>query len=74
MFSGNLPYIGKPMEVINQHREGNALPLIKVKDDASPEVSALIVKMMAVDPDARPQTMGAVRDEVRALLESIPAG
>ncbi len=74
MFSGNLPYIGKPMEVINQHREGNALPLIKVKDDASPEVSALIVKMMAVDPTARPQTMGAVRDEVRSLLESIPAG
>jgi len=70
MFSGKLPYIGKPMEVIARHREGDAPPLSKVKEDASQDVSRLIVKMMAVDPDARPQSMVAVRDEVKALLES----
>jgi tRNA A-37 threonylcarbamoyl transferase component Bud32 len=70
MFSGKLPYIGKPMEVIAKHRDGNATPLIKVNPDASSEVSALIVKMMAVDPQARLQSMVAVRDEVKSLLES----
>ena len=50
MFSGKLPYVGKPMEVISQHREGNAPPITKVTEGASPEVSKLIVKMMAVEP------------------------
>ncbi|MCP4877658.1 MAG: serine/threonine protein kinase [Gammaproteobacteria bacterium] len=69
MFSGKLPYIGKPMEVIAQHRDGDATPLSKINENASAEVSALIVKMMAVDPSARPQTMISVRDEVKSLLD-----
>ena len=69
MFSGRLPYIGKPMEVLAMHRDGNAPPIVKVRDGAAPEVSRLIVKMMAVDPSARPQSMGQVRDEVEALVE-----
>lgn len=68
MFSGELPYTGKPMEILARHREGNAPPIVKVKDGASPEVSSLIEKMMAVDPAARPQTMAAVRDEVAGLI------
>ena len=70
MFSGKLPYIGKPMEVIARHREGNAPPLIEINEAASPEVSELIVEMMAVDLDDRPQTMVAVSEVVKALLES----
>ncbi len=69
IFSGQLPYSGKPMEVLSKHREGNAPPIVKIKDGASPEVSRLIVKMMAVDPTARPQTMVAVRDEVAELVK-----
>ena len=68
MFSGQLPYSGKPMEVLAKHRDGNAPPIMKVNDDAAPEVSRLIVKMMAVDPTARPQSMKAVRDEVKNLV------
>ena len=59
------------MEVISKHRDGDATPIIKVKPDASSEVSALIVKMMAVNPKARLQSMVAVRDEVKRLLESL---
>ena len=73
MFSGQLPYSGKPMEVLAMHRDGNAPPIVKVKDGASPEVSRLIVKMMAVDPEARPQTMDQVRDEVATLVEHFRA-
>ena len=69
MFSGNLPYIGKPMEVLAMHRDGNAPPIVKIKEGAAPEVSRLIVKMMAVDPAARPQTMDVVRDEVKELVD-----
>ncbi len=69
MFSGKLPYIGKPMEVLAMHRDGNAPPIVKIKEGAAPEVSRLIVKMMAVDPTARPQTMGVVRDEVKELVD-----
>ncbi len=71
LFSGKLPYRGKPMEVIAQHREGNAPPIVKVKEGVSPEVSALIVRMMAVDPSARPASMVAVRDEVKTILEAL---
>jgi serine/threonine-protein kinase len=69
MFSGELPYTGRPMEILARHREGDAPPIVKIRDDASPEVSRLIQKMMAVDPAARPQTMAAVRDEVAALVK-----
>ena len=69
MFSGQLPYTGKPMEVLAMHRAGNAPPIVKVKDGASPEVSRLIMKMMAVDPANRPQTMAIVRDAVKKLVE-----
>jgi len=69
MFSGELPYTGRPMEILARHREGNAPPIVKIKDSASPEVSQLIEKMMAVDPAARPQTMAAVRDEVAGLVK-----
>ena len=70
MFSGKLPYVGKPMEVIARHREGDAPTLIEINEAASPEVSELIVEMMAVEPDERPQTMMAVREKVKDLLES----
>lgn len=73
LFSGKLPYVGKPMEVLAMHRDGNAPPIVKVKKGASPEVSRLIVKMMAVDPAARPQSMAALRDEVKALCEQLKA-
>ena len=68
MFSGQLPYTGKPMEVLTMHREGNAPPIVKMKDGAPPEVSRLIMKMMAVDPANRPQTMAIVREEVKKLV------
>ncbi len=70
MFSGKLPYVGRPMEVIARHRDGDAPPLLEVNKSASPEVSSLITRMMEVDPADRPQTMKAVRNEVKTLLES----
>ena len=70
MFGGQLPYSGKPLEVIEQHRDGNAPPITKINESASAQVSRLIVRMMAVQPEARPQTMAEVRDAVKALLDA----
>jgi serine/threonine-protein kinase len=69
MFSGELPYTGKPMEILTKHIKGNAIPVALVKDGASYEVSALIEKMMAVNPADRPQTMAALRNEIAGLVK-----
>jgi len=68
VFSGKLPYVGKPMEVIAQHREGGAKPVTEINPAISAEVSALVERMMAVDPEERFQSMVAVRDSIRKLL------
>ncbi|MEM7562390.1 MAG: serine/threonine-protein kinase [Pseudomonadota bacterium] len=69
MFSGRLPYSGRPLQVLEQHRKGNAEPVKKINPAVTNDISALIVRMMAVDPKARPQSMIEVRDMVKELLE-----
>ncbi len=71
MFSGNLPYIGNPMDVIAQHRAGGAPRVDEITQTVSPQLGQLIEGLMAVNPAERPQSMVAVRDRVKALLESI---
>ena len=68
VLSGKLPFVGKPMEVIAQHREGGAKPISEINTAVSAEVSDLVDAMMSVDPDQRPQSMIAVRDSIRKLL------
>lgn len=71
MFSGKLPYVGTPMEVIIQHREGNAAAIDEVNTSAHPGIAKLVKKLMAIKPADRPQTMVEVRDEIKALLNSL---
>ncbi len=68
VLSGKLPFVGKPMEVIAQHREGGAKPISEINTAVPAEVSDLVDAMMSVDPDQRPQSMIAVRDSIRKLL------
>ena len=68
VLGGKLPYVGKPMDVIRQHREGNAEALADVNPEVPAEVSSLVADMMAVEPAERTQTMIAVRDSIRTLL------
>jgi len=70
MFTGQLPYSGKPMEVLAQHRDGKAPPINEVKNSVPAEIALLVSKMTAVNPAARPKSMLAVRNEIKALLES----
>jgi len=70
MFTGQLPYSGKPMEVLAQHRDGKAPPINEVKKSVPAEIALLVSKMTAVNPEARPNSMIAVRNEIKALLDS----
>jgi len=70
MFTGQLPYSGKPMEVLAQHRDGKAPPINEVKNSVPAEIALLVSKMTAVNPEARPKSMVAVRSEIKALLDS----
>jgi serine/threonine-protein kinase len=70
MFTGQLPYSGKPMEVLAQHRDGKAPPINEVKKSVPAEIAFLVSKMTAVNPEARPESMVAVRKEIKALLNS----
>jgi serine/threonine-protein kinase len=70
MFTGQLPYSGKPMEVLAQHRDGKAPPINEVKNSVPVEIALLVSKMTAVNPEARPKSMVAVRKEIKALLDS----
>jgi len=69
MFTGQLPYSGKPMEVLAQHRDGKAPPINEVKNSVPAEIAFLVSKMTAVNPEARPKSMIAVRNEIKALLD-----
>jgi len=68
VLGGRLPYVGRPMEVIAQHREGGAKTVAEINPAVSAEVSALVEHMMAIEPEERIPTMVAVRDSIRNLL------
>ncbi len=70
MFAGQLPYVGRPMEIILQHRDGKAAMVHEVNQEANLGVSKLIKQMMAVEPRQRIQTMDEVRHEVKRLLDA----
>jgi len=70
MFTGQLPYSGKPMEVLAQHREGKAPPINQVKKSVPAEIALLVSKMTAVNPELRPESMHLVRNEIKGILES----
>ena len=71
MFSGQLPYVGQPMAVLTQHRQGKAPMVHEVNESVNVEISKFIKQLMAVDPADRPQTMLEVRDQVKRLLGSL---
>lgn len=68
VLSGKLPYTGAPMEVVMQHRKGNARPISEVNPGVTAEIAELVAGMMKVEPAERMQSMAGVRDRIRALL------
>ncbi|MCG5534596.1 HEAT repeat domain-containing protein [Ectothiorhodospira mobilis] len=77
MLTGRPPFEGEDqIALVYQHVQGRATPPAELNPAIDPRLNALVLQMMAVEPAARPASMGAVR---AALLESIqgahpPAG
>lgn len=68
MFTGKPPYIAEdPMAVLFKHVEGNPDPPRTKKSDIPPEVEAIILKAMWIDPAQRFQTMDELRRSIYAL-------
>jgi serine/threonine-protein kinase len=66
VFTGRAPYVGEDMAVLFQHVEGKPVPPRDINPELPPELEAIILKAMAVDPEQRFQTVEAVR---KSLLE-----
>lgn len=67
MLSGRLPYDGdNPMNVLFRHLDGDAVPVGEVVDMPAP-LSALVMRLMALDPDDRHPDAAHLADDLRSL-------
>jgi eukaryotic-like serine/threonine-protein kinase len=70
MFTGRPPYCGNnPMTILYQHLEGKATPPRELNAALEPELEAIILKAMAVDPEQRFQSMEALGKSLVPLLK-----
>lgn len=70
IFVGKAPYKGEDhLATLFQHVEGKAVPPHEIKPEISPELSGIIMKAMAVNPQDRYQTADEFRLALQSLLE-----
>ncbi len=68
MFTGKPPYHGHhPMEVMIQHTKGNVVAPRHVAPDFPAALEAIILKAMAVTPNRRFQSVGALEETLAAF-------
>lgn len=69
MLTGSLPYNEKSSSaMVSRHLKGDAQPVRTLNPKADPGLSALVGRMMEVDPDARWPSMAALRDAIERLI------
>jgi len=70
MLTGRPPYCGNnPMAILYQHLEGKATPPRELNAALAPELEAIVLKAMAVDPAQRFQSMEALGKSLVPLLK-----
>ena len=70
VFVGRAPYKGEDhLATLFQHVEGKAVPAHQANPKISEELSAIIMKAMAVSPEARYQTAEELMKAIESLLE-----
>jgi serine/threonine protein kinase len=72
MVTGRAPFVGPGAgDIIGAHLHVPPPELQSLAPAAPPELGALVAKMLAKQPDARPQTMAAVSGALDELLRSL---
>ena len=80
LLSGRAPFPNLTLrDVLKAHRSLHVRPLDEVRAEVPADLSAIVVRMMAKEPDRRFQTPGEVASALapffkRAALASVPAG
>ncbi len=70
--TGCFPYQGRnAVEIAQQHLIGTLIPPDQINSNVSPEVSAIIMKMMARNPQDRYQTAGELVDDIRRVCHTV---
>jgi serine/threonine-protein kinase len=70
MLTGRPPYCGtNPMAILYQHLEGKVTPPRELNAALAPELEAIVLKAMAVDPAQRFQSMEALYKHLVPLLK-----
>lgn len=65
--TGSLPYGGSPAKVLAQIASGSATPAVKKRPAVGPDLSRVIERLMAVDPEQRIATAAETAAELRAV-------
>ncbi len=65
--TGMLPYAGSPAKVMSLIATGALVAPVKRRAEVGPDLSHAITKMMATDPQERPQTATAIAVELRGI-------
>ncbi|RPI48548.1 MAG: serine/threonine protein kinase, partial [Betaproteobacteria bacterium] len=69
MFTGVPPYVSdNPMGILYQHLEGKKVAPSEHNPEVSPALEAVILKAMAVEPEARYQSAAQMLEDLEALM------
>jgi serine/threonine protein kinase len=69
LLTGQPPFMGKTaVEVITKHQTAPVVPPDRMARHVSPELSSVVMKMMAKRPEDRHQTMGEVVQSLESIL------
>ncbi|MCG5501647.1 HEAT repeat domain-containing protein [Ectothiorhodospira lacustris] len=67
MLAGRPPFLGEDqVSIMYQHVQGQAVPLPELNPAIDPALAEVVARMMAVDPEARYQSMAQVREVLHA--------
>ncbi|MEP6860451.1 MAG: serine/threonine-protein kinase [Deltaproteobacteria bacterium] len=68
--TGTLPYAGSPAKVIAQIAAGSRIAAVKKRAEVGPDLSRVIDRLMATEPEDRLATAKEVAEELRAIAAS----
>jgi serine/threonine-protein kinase len=72
--TGSLPYTGSPAKVMASIAQGALVPAVKRRSAVGPDLSTVIGRMMASDPEARPASAADVARDLRAIASGAGFG